>query len=418
MPIQHGRPILVDDLHNPQRLMRLERLARTNTVAASPPAYREILIQKLVHADPSILPIEEIEPVFAGVRAICMELGLSRYGADKWIDNLLITPEGRICICECKLWNNRESVREVIGQMLDYAAELSDLPYTDLRDRVRKALRTDIEDPIVDAVLGEQADEDQKLDFINSVSRSLRLGNFLLLLVSDRIRPEMERITDLLERHSMLGFSLGLVEMAIYGAGEGGPFYLQPRVLTKTEIVTRTIFVQGEPEQRASRDLVAPPSAPTSLSEQEFYAGLTAIQSDLPGRTRAFLKRCEELGCTLVLKRTYCIYFEDAAGRRLNLGIINPNGMVEFWSTASRDADLGAPVGLRYLTTMATLVPSGTVTTESPNPLNWNIRSAGKVGIPLSLVLDRADGWLAAIEALANAIRTLEEAAQATDGTV
>jgi hypothetical protein len=48
---------------------------------------------------------------------------------------ILINPDGRICLVECKLWHNPESVREVVGQILDYAAVVAALSYDGACDR-------------------------------------------------------------------------------------------------------------------------------------------------------------------------------------------------------------------------------------------------------------------------------------------
>lgn len=42
-----------------------------------------------------------------------------------YVDNLLATPDGDLVLVGCKLWRNPEALREVVGQTLDYAKELS-----------------------------------------------------------------------------------------------------------------------------------------------------------------------------------------------------------------------------------------------------------------------------------------------------
>jgi hypothetical protein len=64
--------------------------------------------------------------------------------------------------------------------------------------------------------------------FIDSVARSLSRGDFLLLVVGDGIRSGLQQIASLLQNRATLGFSFGLVEMAIYsGKGGLGPYYVQ-----------------------------------------------------------------------------------------------------------------------------------------------------------------------------------------------
>jgi hypothetical protein len=82
---------------------------------------KEAEIQALVQAYPACLPIAEIDPTFSGPVPICTELSTPA----GQIDNLLVTPSGLPVLVECKLWRNPEARREVVGQILDYAKELS-----------------------------------------------------------------------------------------------------------------------------------------------------------------------------------------------------------------------------------------------------------------------------------------------------
>jgi hypothetical protein len=81
--------------------------------------------------------------------------------------------------------------------------------------------------------------------FIDAVSRNLRNGEFLLLIVGDGIQEGVGAITEFLERHGMLHFTFGLVEMAIYRLPGGGEL-VQPRVLAQSTIIRRVVVqVQG-----------------------------------------------------------------------------------------------------------------------------------------------------------------------------
>jgi hypothetical protein len=116
MAFQHATPLIIDDLESPQKIVRLDRIRRS-LKSGGGPRFVETLVQQLVHNHPSSLPVEEIEPVFKHLRSICQELKLRIDGTDRYVDNLLVNPDGRICLVECKLWHNPESVREVVGQM-------------------------------------------------------------------------------------------------------------------------------------------------------------------------------------------------------------------------------------------------------------------------------------------------------------
>ena len=81
--------------------------------------------------------------------------------------------------------------------------------------------------------------------FVDNVTRHLRRGEFLLLIVGDGIREGVENIVDFVQKHSGLHFNLALVEAALY-RDTAEHVIVQPRVLCRTEIVRRVVFEAGE----------------------------------------------------------------------------------------------------------------------------------------------------------------------------
>jgi hypothetical protein len=84
-------------------------------------------------------------------------------------------------------------------------------------------------------------------DFVASVDRTLRRGQLLLLIVGDRIRSNTERLVELLQERVNLGFTFGLVEMPVAAGTESG-YIIQRRVVAKTKIIERTVFLASGPE--------------------------------------------------------------------------------------------------------------------------------------------------------------------------
>ena len=78
-------------------------------------AVSEAVIQRLIHAQPRCLPIDEIDPVYSRPVPICMELNTPAGP----IDNFMVTAGGFPVLVECKLWRNPEERRHVVGQILD-----------------------------------------------------------------------------------------------------------------------------------------------------------------------------------------------------------------------------------------------------------------------------------------------------------
>jgi len=412
MPFQHVAPVLIDRLASPVQAVRLQRI--TNSDAVTGTAYLETLIQSLVDLDPTILPVEEIEPAFVGLRPICQELPVGPAGAERYVDNLLINRDGRVCLVECKLWRNRESIREVVGQLLAYASLLAGMSYDDLVSAVRKVVGQTGDDPVADRVLGPDAGEDDRADFAERVTRSLRKGTFLLLILGDRIRPEVQRIADLLQDHATLDFTFSLIEMAIYGTPEGtGPYYVQPRILARTVTVTRTVFLTAADRTTPVITRVQPAGKPATISEQEFFHELASVDRTYPDRVRALLDRCRAIGCQPKLLRRYVLYVDDPLGGRINLGSIAKDGTVEFWGNAGRDRLYGEPVGRAYMNRLASLLPGAHVKDEFESPGSWYVRYRDRGAIPLSEMLIREDQWLAAMRDVAEQFRSLERRKEA-----
>jgi hypothetical protein len=134
MPLarQHAIPLLLSTATGDAVVLSPMALQGTEGV-------KETEIQALVQAHPACLPIAEIDPLFSGPVPICTELSTPA-GA---IDNFMVTPSGLPVLIECKLWRNPEGRREVVGQILDYAKELSRWSSSDLQREVSRRLKRD-----------------------------------------------------------------------------------------------------------------------------------------------------------------------------------------------------------------------------------------------------------------------------------
>jgi len=239
---QFAAPRLVFEDGASERLQRVP-LAATDGAGG----FSELWLQQLLFSDPSILPIEEIDVSFAELVPICMELG-TRVGP---IDALFVTPAGKLVVLETKLWRNPQARREVVGQVLDYAKELRRWGYADLQREVSR--RTSQAGNALFDITRARVPELDEATFVDNVSKSLRHGDFLLLICGDGIREEVESIAEYLDPHGTLHFTLALIETAVYQASAGHR-YVQPRVLAKTEIIRRTVVTLKSDHLTATED--------------------------------------------------------------------------------------------------------------------------------------------------------------------
>ena len=224
---QHVTPLLLPSDGGPAAIL-------TPIVSTAASGVTEATIQALIHAFPACLPIAEVDPMFVDPVPICTELNTPAGP----IDNLMITPGGLPVLVECKLWRNPESRREVVGQILDYAKELTRWSSSDLQREVARRLKRP-GNPLLDMVraAGHAVEETA---FNDAVTFNLRRGRFLLLIVGDGIREGVEAIAEYLQAHAGLHFSFGLIELPIYLAPDGQKFVV-PRVLARTVTISREV---------------------------------------------------------------------------------------------------------------------------------------------------------------------------------
>lgn len=234
MTSSFSKPLLIRPGTQPESLERVPLSGAESTVE-----YSESWLQDLLYQFPESLPIAEIDGGFADLIPVCREMNTPAGP----VDVLYITPDGRPVIVEAKLWRNPEARRKVVGQILDYAKELSHWNYESLDAAVRAARRAEdgTQGPkgLFDVARSKAPDLDEAR-FFDSVSQSLRRGDLLLLIVGDGIREGVGAITQFLESHATLHFTFGLVEMAIYRL-PGGGHLVQPRVLAQSTIARRIV---------------------------------------------------------------------------------------------------------------------------------------------------------------------------------
>ena len=156
------------------------------------------------------------------------------------VDVAYVNPAGRITLVECKLWRNPEARRKVVAQILDYARALVRWSYSDLQRQVSMASERRGNIPFELARSADPALIEHQ--FVDAVTRNLRSGRFLLIVAGDGIREDVAALADLISRNSSLGFSFGLVELALYELGADG-LLVQPRTPLRSHVVERSVMV-------------------------------------------------------------------------------------------------------------------------------------------------------------------------------
>lgn len=217
----YGKPIL---LSNGEHIVELNRIS----------SFDEAFIQHLVFKHPSCLPISDIDEAYNPLIPVCEELN-TPVGP---LDILMVSPNGEIAIVETKLWKNPEARRKVVAQILDYARELSQWTYEDLTREVNRRLGTK-GNILYELTKSEATDyQIEEQDFVDSISRNLARGRFLLLIVGDGIKEGAQGISEFLSNSAHLNFSMAMVELSVYESADIGRIII-PKTIVKTKEISK-----------------------------------------------------------------------------------------------------------------------------------------------------------------------------------
>ena len=195
-------------------------------------------LQALLARHPDLLPGDQIDPgdprrwLLVG-REIGVPPGDGE--PDWWsLDHLFLDQSGIPTFVECKRASDTRSRREVVAQMLDYAA--NGTAYWSVDKLRAKAEATANEmgttlDPAIHELVGPGAELDPG-NFWDQVDENLRAGRVRLLFVLDSASRELRRLVEFLnERTKDVEFAV--VEVKRYAGG--GSEVMVPRVLGLTE---------------------------------------------------------------------------------------------------------------------------------------------------------------------------------------
>lgn len=392
---QHVTPLII----RAQKATRLER------VSLHTGSYDENWIQQLCYENPTLLPIEDIEPSFSGIVPVCRELQTESGPCDL----IYLNDDGFITVGECKLWRNPEARRKAVGQVLDYAKDLCKWTYSKFEQECLKA-RNGSESSLYRILTQETPDLDEA-EFVDHVQRNLTLGRFLLLIIGDGIRENMEGLVQYIQGQGALAFSLGLLEIPVFKAPDTGDLLVTPRVLVKTKELERTIVrvVDTIPSSGIEKLDETPPVS-TTISEKVFYERLASARGHTVAESLAdFINELRtDLGVMGKLGR----------GKRLSLNIKSPNDTYNFgsvqetgevWSygIVTKTEQLGEKqTGINYLHDIANLV--GGEVDQSPKEWSWGVKRQGQY-LMIDVYLTHRKEWKAVIQGTLQKIQEREE---------
>lgn len=154
------------------------------------------------------------------------------------LDHLFLDQDGIPTFVECKRASDTRARREVVAQMLDYAA--NGVQYWPM-DRLRQAAtetaareKRDLNEKILDLLGPDRAQDETAIEtFWQEVEKNLRAGKVRLLFVTDETPKELRRLVEFLNE-KMSDVEVLAVEMKQF-LGQASQTVLVPRVIGLTE---------------------------------------------------------------------------------------------------------------------------------------------------------------------------------------
>jgi hypothetical protein len=161
----------------------------------------EAVLQELIARFPNLLAGDDSGAAERRWLLVGRESGLpdQEQGSARWaVDHLLLDQDAIPTIVEVKLAQDTRIRREVVGQMLDYAANaVVYWPIDRLRERFVRECNAAGRDPA--ALVAEAAGEDVDPDrFWQRAEENLRAGKLRLVFVADEIPRELRRVIEFL----------------------------------------------------------------------------------------------------------------------------------------------------------------------------------------------------------------------------
>ncbi len=207
-------------------------------------------------------------------------------------------------------------------------------------------------------------------DFIDKVQKNLKRGRFLLLIIGDGIRENMEDLVEYIQGNAGMNFTLSLIETPLYKNPSNDEIVIRPRVLVKTKEIERTIIKLKE-----TGEIIEQPSnikskhIGKSISEKDFFERLEkSVGKESSDKLDKFLEE---------LKNEFNILTKLGRGKRLSINIkssddtynfasIQETGEVWFYGIVTKTEEIGnKSIGISYLKKLAKNVSADFVDTQS-----------------------------------------------------
>jgi len=177
-------------------------------------------LQEILFEDPNIIPIEDLfDAGLAPIKLMLKEVGLPGAGST---DLVGIDAKGNIYVIETKLAKNPEAKRQVIGQILEYAAFMHEKGFDWLDGAVKRQKGVGLSE------FFEQLGDPNwdKENFEQNIADNLASGKFKLFIVVDEMNSDLQRIINYMR--NVLGVEIYALELKYFKDINAGMDILVP----------------------------------------------------------------------------------------------------------------------------------------------------------------------------------------------
>jgi len=239
------------------------------------PYEAERVLQELLAEHPEVLAGGSSSAAWLLIKREAGVSGDAESGPRWSLDHLFVDAEGVLTLVEVKRGSDTRGRREVVAQMLDYAANAA-------TSWTAESLRAwfeaecekggkDADEAVVDA-FAEISDPDE---YWNNVKTNLAAGKLRLVFVSDAIPPELRRIVEFLNAQ-MTETEVLAIEVKQYVDADGQRQTIVPTLIGQSEAARRV--KTGSPTPRADSDRLAN-TVPLGDVEADMIARLRTDQT-------------------------------------------------------------------------------------------------------------------------------------------
>ncbi|MFC1713855.1 hypothetical protein ACFL6S_09310 [Candidatus Poribacteria bacterium] len=214
-------------------------------------------LHDLIRQMPEFISIEDLEPEGASMK-LCIEHSSANDAED---DGGLIgiDDNGRITIVECRVANDSSIRREILGQALEYAANLWQMPYEEFDDMVVRSEGSSLVELMSERIPAKEWSEEA---FRDAITDTLNRGNFRLIMAIQEMTDKLKQVIKFLSARGALSFETYALEIQRFCEGEVE--IAVPKLTSFAELGQESYIERTAPIREA-----APPQPPEQEHPQQ-----------------------------------------------------------------------------------------------------------------------------------------------------